>query len=316
MNKTERQLAIILELQRNKALKAEDLAFKLETSVRTIYRDIQALSEAGVPLIGTPGFGYSLIEGYFLPPVNFTVEEAVSLLIGADFIEQRFDNQYSQNARSSRAKLEAVLPEPIRNESERVRKNFRLRIHPLNPEIEDREKTHIETIRTAILNRRKIRFKYLKGLPEADGNRETIRTVAPLGLVLVQEGWLLVANCDLREDRRHFLISRMSELTIVNDSFEMPDDFNLQEYRPPDDRKIRIRALFNIDIADKVKESNIYYMEKADLRADGYYVDFRVREPEELLQWILRWGSDVVILEPESFRVRVKEEIKKMLKRY
>ncbi len=78
MNKTERQLAIILELQRTNVVKAEDLAKKLETSVRTIYRDVQALSEAGVPIIGATGFGYSLVEGYFLPPVNFTVEEAVS----------------------------------------------------------------------------------------------------------------------------------------------------------------------------------------------------------------------------------------------
>lgn len=78
MNKTERQLAILLELQRRKVLKGEELAEKLETSVRTIYRDIQALSESGVPIIGAPGHGYSLIEGYFLPPISFTVEEAVS----------------------------------------------------------------------------------------------------------------------------------------------------------------------------------------------------------------------------------------------
>lgn len=78
MNKTERQLAITLELQRSKTLRAEDLASQFETSVRTIYRDIQALSEAGVPILGAPGQGYSLMEGYFLPPVRFTAEEAVS----------------------------------------------------------------------------------------------------------------------------------------------------------------------------------------------------------------------------------------------
>ena len=67
MNKTERQLAITLELQRTKLIRAEDLAAQFETSVRTIYRDIQALSEAGVPIAGAPGHGYSLMEGYFLP---------------------------------------------------------------------------------------------------------------------------------------------------------------------------------------------------------------------------------------------------------
>src|SRR5690606_8413234 len=83
VNKTDRMLAIVIELQRKGVLRAEDLAAKFETSVRTIYRDIQALSEAGVPVMGAPGVGYSLMEGYFLPPVSFTAEEAVALLIGA-----------------------------------------------------------------------------------------------------------------------------------------------------------------------------------------------------------------------------------------
>lgn len=316
MNKTERQFAIVLELQRVKLLKAEDLALKLETSVRTIYRDIQALSEAGVPIVGAPGFGYSLIEGYFLPPVSFTMEEAVSLLIGADFIEQRFDLQYSRNAQSSRGKIEAILPEPIRNEAARVRSNIRLRLQPGNSEAGGREKSQLATIRDAIMKGRKIRFKYKKKIPEADGNRETIRTVAPLGLVLVESGWMLIANCDLREDTRHFRVSRMNDLSITDEKFEPPVDFNLHNYRPRDDRNIRIRALFNANIADKVKEMNFFYTEDAELQADGYYVSFRVREPGEILQWILGWGSDVVIIEPESFRIRVREEIKRMLERY
>lgn len=311
MNKTERQLAIVLELQGTKLLKAEDLASKLETSVRTIYRDIQSLSEAGVPIMG------SLVEGYFLLPVSFTMEEAVTLLIGADFIEQRFDLQCSRNAQSSRGKIEAMLPEPIRNEVARVRSNIRLRLQPeKNTEVGGREKAQLASIRTAMLEGKKIRFKYNKKIPEADGNRETIRTVSPLGLVLVERGWMLIADCDLRKDTRHFRVSRMSELAITDEKFELSSNFNLYNYRPRDDRNIRIRALFKASIVDNVKEMNIFYMEEAELHDDGYYVDFRVREPDEILQWILAWGSDVVIVEPESFRIRVREEIKKMLERY
>ncbi|WP_459213746.1 WCX domain-containing protein [Paenibacillus peoriae] len=79
---------------------------------------------------------------------------------------------------------------------------------------------------------------------------------------------------------------------------------------------MRVRALFNANIADKVKEANNYYMEDAELLSNGFYVNFRVRQPEELLQWILGWGADVVIVEPESFKKRVKEEIQKMIERY
>lgn len=108
MNKTDRLLAIVLELQGRRVLRAEDLAAQFETSVRTIYRDIQALSEAGVPIIGTPGTGYSLMEGYFLPPIRFTIEEAMTLLIGTDFVEQRFDDAYRDRAIVARKKLRSL----------------------------------------------------------------------------------------------------------------------------------------------------------------------------------------------------------------
>lgn len=112
--------------QRKEVVRAEDLSALFETSVRTIYRDMEALSEAGVPIIGAPGTGYSLMEGYFLPPISFTVPEAVSLLIGTDFIEQRFDDDYRVKAQDAHDKLEIILPENVRNETSRVRNAMRL----------------------------------------------------------------------------------------------------------------------------------------------------------------------------------------------
>ncbi|WP_438497987.1 helix-turn-helix transcriptional regulator [Paenibacillus sp. IHBB 3054] len=281
MNKTDRLLAIVLELQRNKVLRAEDLAATFETSVRTIYRDIQALSEAGVSVIGAPGQGYSLMEGYFLPPVSFTVEEAVTLLIGTDFIEQWFDVHYGRKSRTSRGKIEAILPEPVRSEAARIRKSIRLRTSA-----EDvsriQEKAYLEAIRQAILEERKISFHYSKKIAEADGNRQSVRTVAPYGLVLLHGAWVL----------------------------------NLEAYRPPDDRNIRVRIRVQPDIADKVRESNNFYIDTIEEQPEGLLVTFRVRQAEELLQSVLGWGAGVVVLEPESFRYRVKDELENMLKRY
>ncbi|ASA24834.1 helix-turn-helix transcriptional regulator [Paenibacillus donghaensis] len=315
MNKTDRLLAIVLELQRNKVLRAEDLAATFETSVRTIYRDIQALSEAGVSVIGAPGQGYSLMEGYFLPPVSFTVEEAVTLLIGTDFIEQWFDAHYGSKSRTSRGKIEAILPEPIRSEASRIRKSFRLRTSP-----EDvariQEKAYLEVIRRALLEEKKISFRYSKRIAEADGNRQSVRTVAPYGLVLLHEAWVLIAWCELRQDIRHFRLSRMTELIELEAGFKLPADFHLEAYKPPDDRNIRVRVRVQSEIADKVRESNNFYTESIEDGAEGLLVTFRVRQPEELLHWVLSWGSGVVVLEPESFRNRVRDELENMLKRY
>ncbi|MBP1963840.1 helix-turn-helix transcriptional regulator [Paenibacillus aceris] len=315
MNKTDRLLAIVLELQSREVIRGEDLAALFETSVRTIYRDIQALSEAGVPIIGAPGTGYSLMEGYFLPPISFTVEEAVTLLIGADFIEQRFDDEYRLRAQAARRKIEAILSEGVRNETSRVRKTLRL-LSPSKPVTLSKERQYFEKIRRSILDKRKIRFHYLKGMADSKGNHHSDRTVAPYGLVLVEGSWMLVAHCDLRQEVRHFRLSRMTELLELEDRFEQPTQFNLREYQPSDDRHLQVRLRFNHDVVDKVKESNNRFIEEMEEHQDGLDVILRVRQLDELLQWVLGWGANVRVVEPESFRNRIREEAEKMLKRY
>lgn len=315
MNKTDRQLAIMLELQRSDVLRAEDLASIFETSVRTIYRDIQALSEMGVPIVGAPGQGYSLMEGYFLPPVGFSAEEAVTLLMGTDFIEQRLDGDYANVAKAARRKIEAILPETVRDESTRVRETMRL-LQVGEPVTSLKEKDYLGQARRAIMERRKLRMTYLKKMPETDGNRKSTREVAPYGLALVQGNWILIARCDLRQDIRHFRLSRMTGLTVLEERFLLPNGFNLNHYRPSDDRNERVRVLANPAIADKIVETCHYYLESTEDREDGLVVNFFVRQPEELLSYILGWGGDVEVLEPEPLRRRIREEAEKMLKRY
>lgn len=126
MNRTDRLLAIVLELQRKKTCRAEDLAKKFETCKRTIYRDIQALSQSGVPVVSMPGQGYSLMEDYFLPPLHLNPEEAVTLLLGADYVEQNFDASFRVHARGSKAKIEAILPQKQRVAVHELRGTLRL----------------------------------------------------------------------------------------------------------------------------------------------------------------------------------------------
>ncbi|WP_025846673.1 helix-turn-helix transcriptional regulator [Paenibacillus ehimensis] len=315
MNKTDRLLAIVIELQRKGVLRAEDLAARFETSTRTIYRDIQALSEAGVPVVGAPGQGYSLMEGYFLPPVSFTVEEAVALLIGTDFVEQKFDARYGAKAQSARGKIEAVLPESVRSEASRVRATMRLLAAGEAP-IGGPEKQYLEALRQAILEQRKVRFRYSKNRPEIDRDRHSDRTVAPYGLILVRGSWILIAHCELRQELRHFRLSRMSGLAVLEDPFSFPPDFQLQDYLPADDRNVYVRILASPVIVDRVKETCGFYLEAFEDRKEGLVITFRVRQPEELLHWVLGWGANVVVLEPEALKIRVRQEAEKMLKRY
>lgn len=315
MNKTDRMLAIILELQRKRMLRAEDLAERFETSIRTIYRDVQALSEAGVPIIGAPGTGYSLMEGYFLPPISFTVEEAVTLLIGTDFIEQRFDQDYGIQAQNSRKKLEGVLPESVRSEADRARQIFRL-LRDCETETDLREKAAIKTIRQAILEEHKLSFKYTKPDAEEGGSRQSLRSVVPHGLVLMAGVWILIAYCELRQAIRHFRLSRIEGLTIIEGKYRLPHDFQLLDYIPKDDRSILIRVQASSVIAGQVKESKSYYIESMLENEQGMLVTLRVRTLNEVWKWVLGWGAEIEVLEPDALREKVQEEARLMLSRY
>ncbi|MBW7476365.1 YafY family transcriptional regulator [Paenibacillus oenotherae] len=314
MNKTDRQLAIILELQRMTLLRAEDLAATFETSVRTIYRDIGALCEAGVPIIGAPGQGYCLVEGYFLPPVSFTAEEAVTLLLGMDFIEQQFDAAYRSKASSSRGKLEVILPEAVRKEADKVRAGMRLITGGALRN--GRRAEELALLRQAIVEERTIYFRYEGRAPGANGERITSREADPYGMVFVRGAWMLIAYCHLRRELRHFLLTRMKDIELLDAVFSRPSDFNLQTYAPPDDRNTLVRVLFRQELALKVKEYNYYYADMMEDTAEGLLVTLRVRKPEEVLHWVLGWGEGAVILSPDSLRIRAREEIESMLKRY
>lgn len=308
-------LAIVIELQRRGVLRAEDLAGRFETSVRTIYRDMQALSEMGVPVAGATGIGYSLMEGYFLPPVSFTAEEATALLVGADFVELRLDTEYGSNASSAQEKIEAILPDHVREETARLRSAIRL-LNDGAATTRGGEKEAFEQLRRAIVQKRKIRFGYSKNLPGPDGHRHSERTADPYGLVFTQGAWVLVAFCDLRGEVRHFRLSRMTELAVLDATFEVLPGFSLQQRRRADDRNVIVRMLVDPAIADLVRGSDNFYMETFEPGEEGWLATFRVRQVEELLQWTLGWGASVRVLEPESLRDRMRAEIESMRKRY
>lgn len=112
MNRTDRLLAILLELQARRYTRGEDLAANFEVSVRTIYRDVVALCEAGVPVVSTPGYGYTLTPGYFLPPLMLSPDEAGTLLLGAAFVAEHVDAPYRQAVETARKRSRSSCRRP------------------------------------------------------------------------------------------------------------------------------------------------------------------------------------------------------------
>lgn len=308
VNRTDRLLAIVLELQARGHRRAEDLAATFEVSKRTIYRDILALCESGVPVISMPGSGYSLVEGYFLPPLSFSTDEAIMLLLGSDFVAQNFDAQYRTAAYSASRKIEVVLPAALRDEVHYLQRSIRFVVGNASviPEI-------LHPVRRAIIQRRTVRFDY-QARSSADAQR-TARMADPYALIHLKEAWYMVAYCHLRHDKRSFRLERISNLTVLDKTFIRPADFRIEE-RSQGERTLTVRALFDPETAPWVRESPSFFQVDAADQADGLLVTFRVRQEDEIVQWLLGWGARVRVLEPESLQERLSQEAKAILQSY
>lgn len=309
MNRMDRLLGIVLELQRRGQVRAEDLAAKFETSKRTIYRDVQALCETGVPIVAQSGVGYALVEGYFLPPLSFTGDEAAMLLLGGEFMAQNFDAQYRERAQTAVNKIEAVLPARVRAEVEELRAS----IHFVTPETLRAETTAelLLPLRRAIIERRTVRLRYHTKYAGDDTSAERVREADPYALLRYGEAWYLIAFCHWRQEIRNFKMERVSQLEVLDKGFAKLPGFKLE---PPveDQRRITVRVWFDAEVAPWVKESRSYYIDSIEDFPDGLLVTSRVRYEREAVQWILSWGGAARVLEPESLKRRVCEEAQKI----
>ncbi|MBE7638661.1 HTH domain-containing protein [Sneathiella sp. P13V-1] len=206
--KTER-LFNLLEILRGRhyAISAEELAEKLNVSVRTIYRDVAALQAMGAPIEGEVGVGYQMSKGYFLPPLNFDLDEMDAIILGMQLIAVRGDGTLADAAARASSKIMGVISDRFaasRSQSTLLVSNLR-----------GKAPNHMSSLREAIRKRYRVEMAYvdLKG-------QSTKRTIRPLGVTAFDEVWLLTGWCELRDDFRNFRVDRISELEMTNSYFK------------------------------------------------------------------------------------------------
>lgn len=315
MNKTERMLAIVLELQNHGERRAEDLAATFEVSKRTIYRDIDALCETGVPIVSARGQGYALVEGYFLPPLNFTIDEALMLILGTDLSAQSFDAQYRAAAEAAMKKIEAVLPNRYSTQFAYLKTNIRLYA---TYTLED-EKTHqwLHLLRRAIIEQRQVHCDYAKRSTDGNMPQVTSRRIDPYSLARLITDWFLLGYCHLRQDLRVFRLSRMEALALTATTFQRPRHFtpNWADHEDPS-RSIRVEARFTPAAIRWVKEDPTFYLTAIEERIDGPVAILQVRHEDDVLPWLLSWGAQVEVLTPQTLRARLAAEAHKVVQRY
>jgi len=215
MNRIDRVTAILIQLQSKRVVKAQEIADRFSISLRTVYRDIRTLEEAGIPLAGEAGVGYSIMEGYRLPPVMFTKEEAIAFLTAEKMVEKLTDPSSVEHYRSAMFKIRSVLRYAEKDLLEDMSAYIEVVENPYLPAGENRP-VHLQTILKSIAAKEVLDIGYFANHSQQYSNRD----VEPVGIFYLGNYWYLIAYCRLRKDYRNFRTDRISYININGDHFE------------------------------------------------------------------------------------------------
>lgn len=300
----ERIVAILIQLQSKRVVRAQELAERFEVSLRTVYRDIRSLEAAGVPIAGEAGVGYSLVEGYRLPPVVFTREEAFTFVAAEKLMQKFVDESLGRHFQSAMFKIKSVLKDEQKDRVEAVTANIRVtRSERLfNKDVPD----VLGILFEAIAEKRQVILLYQSIDAEAPNERD----VEPVGIFHQNNNWYLLAYCHLRKDYRQFRADRIYGIRLTDNPFTLQHenlDYFLSQDRSVSRRKVRL-------LVDKRAARFL----KWDRKYFGFVSEKQSGDKVEMLfesnythngfaRWYLMFADQVDILEPEELKDEVKE---------
>jgi predicted DNA-binding transcriptional regulator YafY len=221
MNRIDRLFGILTFLQSKKYVQAEKIAEKFKISVRTVYRDIKALCEQGIPVSFEQHKGYFVVQGYFLPPVSFSSEEANALLLMEGLVNSFADKSIKTHYSNLLNKVKTVLRSSQKEKLEFLDNKIKLQLPPCT--INDFE--YLSSLQNAISSKTLVELDY-------KNNKEEVskRQVEPVGLVFYAFSWHLIAWCHMRNDYRDFKVSRILKVTNQGSPFQKTDHIELNDY--------------------------------------------------------------------------------------
>jgi len=216
-----RLTAIITQLQSKKIITATTLAKKFNVSVRTIYRDIRTLEQSGIPIITEEGKGYSIMGGFYLPPVMFTENEANALVTLEKLIQNNKDQSLIEHYTNAIIKIKSVLKKSQKEKTELLSERIQIRITPAQ---DKKTSNYLIKVQSAITDFRLATIEYL-----SLSGINSKRTIEPFAIYSTNENWLLIAFCRLRKEFRVFRIDLIQKLILQNETFS-PHKMTLEEY--------------------------------------------------------------------------------------
>jgi predicted DNA-binding transcriptional regulator YafY len=314
MNRIDRLTAILIQLQTKKVVKAQEIANRFEITLRTVYRDVKALMEAGVPIGSEAGTGYFIVDGFHLPPVMFTQDEASAMMMAGKLVERMTDQSVRTAFENALMKVKAVLNEAQKDHLE----SLQAHIAVLKPyqQMPAPAGNHLSDLQKATVEKRVVEFEYLNNQSE-----QTTREVEPIGLFYYSTAWHLIAWCRLRDGFRDFRTDRIDNLQISEYTFSPRRISTLQEYLSSLQQiNVEMKSatvVFDSEVAQFVHNARHYFGFVSEERAAGRVrMQFLTADLNMLARWLLSYGSKLEIEGPDELRTIAQELVEELQEHY
>ncbi len=313
MNRIDRLTAMLIHLQSKRVVKAEEMANRFEMSLRTVYRDVKALMEAGVPIGSEAGKGYFIVDGYHLPPVMFTQDEAGAMLLAGKFVEKMSDKSVRKAFESAMFKIKSVMSDAGKDHLDHLQSHIEVFVSSRSGQNKGEFPDHFITeIQRAAVQKKVLKLDYVSNHEEL-----TVREVEPIGLFYYSAAWHLIAWCRLRNGYRDFRADRIKELVNTTKNFEGRNLLSLQEYFQSmfQTNQGLVRTVITFDKAALGGRSVYGSISQTDL-GNKIRAEFMMDNPNHMARWLIMFGSAAEVEEPEALKIKIVELIDELQAHY
>ena len=303
----DRIIAILIQLQSKRIVRAQELAERFDVSLRTIYRDIRSLENSGVPIYGESGVGYSLVDGYRLPPVMFTREEASSFIAAEKLMQTFIDKELGQHYADAMFKIKSVLQNADKDWVSTIESNVIIQ-KPFAKLFNENVPNAMAVLFKSIAAKTQVKLLYQAF--EAEETSE--RLIEPVGIFHDNNNWYVFGFCHLRHDYRQFRTDRIQGIQKTDNHF-LKEHNALETYinKEVDCPTTEVVLLVHKKI-DKYLASKKKYYGFVSQKDIGEHIEmtFLSRDIESgFPRWLMMFADHATIITPQRLKQRMLELI-------
>jgi predicted DNA-binding transcriptional regulator YafY len=303
MNRLDRLTAILIQLQSKRVVKAQDIAERFNISLRTVYRDVRTLEQAGVPISGEVGVGYSIMDGYRLPPVMFTIDEATAFLTAEKLVEKLTDAPTEESYKSAMYKVKAVLRSAEKDHLENMDRSIEVVRNPYLPDVKPGP---LQSILRGISEKKILAIDYFAN----HSQEKTKRNIDPVGIFYSGNKWHLIAWCHLRKDYRNFRVDRISGIasTALSVTKVHPSLQTFLKKVSKEEKLHPVVMLVEKEVLRYFGDQKYYNGFVSEKELNGKIeMTFLSASLESFSRWFMMYGDHAEIISPDSLKRMIKK---------